>query len=461
MIRLALVVLVLALASGRAGAACPDGEYTVVGDPLLSSPGGAFARDVVTIANGTVAIASGCASVPATFRTTSRGTLVRASWLACGSTRGVRLRAFVNKPCRTMRGRLVTRRPRSLRRFVAHQAPCEAGAPCRPCERNADCGPASYCAKRPGECSATGACEGRPEVCPLSIVAVCGCDGKTYAGPCEAAREGVNVAHVGACDAGVCGTFDGITCEPGTFCEFPADTCNVVDLPGECVTIPGACPALYDPVCGCDGTTYPSDCDRRAAKAQKAHDGTCDVACTDACDCRTMTFPEPCPLDCATCDNYWTCDGGKCVAHCGPVPQPSPVCDPQVCGGIAALPCGPADFCELPAGECQSADLQGQCKAIPQVCPELYAPVCACDGTTYSNDCERQQKGAQKAHDGQCEPRCATLCDCAQARDLPSWCEQLLCPACGCAWTCESGVCAVRVFSPPPPVPACGKLGAS
>ena len=74
----------------------------------------------------------------------------------------------------------------------------------------------------------------------------------------------------------------------------------------------------------------------------------------------------------------------------------------KTCGGIRGTPCDAGLFCEMKAGTCNIADNQGKCVKVPRFCPDIFKPVCGCDGKTYSNDCARRAKKAQKNHNGRC-----------------------------------------------------------
>jgi hypothetical protein len=73
----------------------------------------------------------------------------------------------------------------------------------------------------------------------------------------------------------------------------------------------------------------------------------------------------------------------------------------QVCGGLAGLTCDAGRYCRLNVGEC-CCDIQGVCISTPEVCIEIFSPVCGCDGVTYSNDCFAAAAGMSIDFVGEC-----------------------------------------------------------
>ncbi|MCG8555851.1 MAG: hypothetical protein MJD61_11280 [Proteobacteria bacterium] len=282
-------------------------------------------------------------------------------------------------------------------------------AGCDPTELPTACGASlgyscqqdEYCAYEPGEhcgaADATAVCLPRPDGCNHGHRPVCACDGRTYGNRCHAAAAGQGVLSDGpcpsarsciylgvtyaegerfpagdgcnecTCGAGTvactekaclqeCGGLAGVPCPAGQYCKIQPGVCLVIaDVGGLCEPLPTVCTDHVEPVCGCDGTTYGNPCEAAAAGASIAGTGACG--------------------------------GGL----------------PKACGGWLGQTCGAGEYCAYQPGQhCGAADAAATCLPRPRMCPMLGAPVCGCDGRTYTNRCLAAAAGTGLLAEGPC-----------------------------------------------------------
>ena len=113
--------------------------------------------------------------------------------------------------------------------------------------------------------------------------------------------------------------------------------------------------------------------------------------------------------------------------------------DERVCGGLEALSCDAGEFCKYSDDSCSPGDETGVCEPVPEVCGEIYAPVCDCNGETYDNECLADAARAFIAFEGACDQPSDVCGPMEEECGEGEFCKYPISASCGT--DTEAGVC--------------------
>ena len=210
--------------------------------------------------------------------------------------------------------------------------------------------------------------------CSFAAAAAVGC---SAAGPVEEgdAQGGLNESEDALRLPRLCAGPRDLECRGNQFCDAARPgRCPGDGQLGVCRTRPDVCTDLFDPVCGCDGVTYPNACNAAAVGVAVDRRG----ACAPSGEFCGGIAGIPCP------------EGQACID------DPSDECDPNMggndcggicvgrgtfCGGIAGFPCPEGQKCiDDPSDDCDpnrgGADCGGICVGgTTNPCAAVLCPV--------------------------------------------------------------------------------------